>query len=295
MELSDLEIFRTVVAAGGVTGAARRLHRVPSGVTTRIRQLEEELGVALFLRRGNRLELAPAGQMLLPYAERLLSLSSEAREALHDTTPRGQLRLGSMESAAAVRLPVPLAAYHRRFPAVAVTLRTGPSQPLVAAVLAGELDAALVADPSDDPRLAAKRVFAEELVLVTEAGRRVGSARDVASCTLLTFAEGCSYRRRLEGWLAAGQVASARVFPITSYHAMLGCVVAGMGVAVVPRSVLATLPARRRVAVHPLPKPWGRCDTALVWRRGAGGACVDALLEELLRHDASRQRAAARS
>ena len=105
MDLSDLLIFSTVVREGGVTRAAERLHRVQSNVTTRIRQLEEDLSVALFIREGKRLHLAPAGQILLGYAEQLLALADEARGAIHDPRPRGTFRLGSMESTAAVRLP----------------------------------------------------------------------------------------------------------------------------------------------------------------------------------------------
>ncbi|MEO6017951.1 MAG: LysR family transcriptional regulator, partial [Polaromonas sp.] len=62
MNLHDLEIFTAVVEAGGVTRAAERLHRVQSNVTTRIRQLEEKLGVTLFIREGKRLHLSPSGR-----------------------------------------------------------------------------------------------------------------------------------------------------------------------------------------------------------------------------------------
>ena len=72
MDLADLHIFRSVVQAGGVTRAAERLNRVQSNVTTRVRQLEAELGVELFIREGKRLHLSPAGQLLLDYADRLL-------------------------------------------------------------------------------------------------------------------------------------------------------------------------------------------------------------------------------
>src|SRR5215813_9465637 len=102
MDLTDLDIFRAVVQAGGVTRAAERLNRVQSNITTRVRQLEEELGVDLFIREGKRLHLSPSGQILLDYADRLLDLAQEAREALHDEKPRGLLRLGSMESTASV-------------------------------------------------------------------------------------------------------------------------------------------------------------------------------------------------
>src|SRR5215470_7605284 len=101
MDLTDLRIFRSVVQAGGITRAAEQLHRVQSNVTTRIRQLEVELGVALFLREGKRLQVTPAGRVLLDYADRLLALADEARRAVQDERPRGQFRLGAMESTAA--------------------------------------------------------------------------------------------------------------------------------------------------------------------------------------------------
>src|SRR5712675_3028329 len=150
MDLSDLRIFSAVVREGGVTRAAERLHRVQSNVTTRIRQLEEDLSVALFIREGKRLHLAPAGQVLLDYADRLLALADEARGAVQDTRPRGTFRLGAMDSTAAVRLPGPLSEYHRRYPEVVLELRTGNPQVLATAILAGELDAAFVAEPIAD-------------------------------------------------------------------------------------------------------------------------------------------------
>jgi DNA-binding transcriptional LysR family regulator len=100
MDLSDLKIFSAVVREGSVTKAAQRLYRVQSNVTTRIRQLEEDIGVSLFIREGKRLHLSPAGQVLLEYADRLLALAEEARNAVQDPKPRGIFRLGAMESTA---------------------------------------------------------------------------------------------------------------------------------------------------------------------------------------------------
>src|ERR1051325_9716851 len=105
MELSDLIVFRAVVQAGGVTRAAEQLHRVQSNVTMRVRKLEENPGVSLFVREGRRMRLSPAGALLLQYAQRLLALADEPRAALREAPARGVLRLGAMESPAAVRLP----------------------------------------------------------------------------------------------------------------------------------------------------------------------------------------------
>src|SRR5580765_7602887 len=88
MDLSDLRVFSAVVREGGVTRAAERLHRVQSNVTTRIRQLEQELATPLFIRAGKRLHLTPAGQILLGYADRLLALADEAGMAVRDPQPR---------------------------------------------------------------------------------------------------------------------------------------------------------------------------------------------------------------
>ena len=139
MDLSDLQIFRAVVQAGGITRAAEKLNRVQSNITTRVQQLEQDLGVELFIRNGKKLHLSPAGKLLLDYADRLLDLAEEAREAVHDAKPRGLLRLGSMESTASMRLPVPMNAYLSRYPEVtleevrtlAPSLVLLPSEPYV--------------------------------------------------------------------------------------------------------------------------------------------------------------------
>ena len=100
MDFVALEIFCAVAAEGSVTRAAERLQRVQSNVTTRVRQLEDELGSALFLRENKRMALTPEGQIFLGYAQRLLALAEEARQALQPSQPQGRLRLGAMESSA---------------------------------------------------------------------------------------------------------------------------------------------------------------------------------------------------
>lgn len=283
MELSDLHIFRTVVQAGGVVKAAGRLHRVPSNVTARIRKLEEGLGVTLFLREGRGLRLAPAGQRLLTYADRLLELAAEAREAVLEGSLQGSFRLGAMESTAAVRLPGPLSEFHQRNPGVILDLRIGPTRPLAAQVLAGELDAALVAEPVADPRLEKLPLFEEELVIVAEAGcPPIGAPHDIANRALLTCESGCAYRQRLEAWFEREGVVPRSLLEITSYHAMLGCVAGGMGVSLLPRWLLSISAERQRLSVHTLsPREEWTAQTVLIWRREGPLAKIQALAEVL--------------
>jgi DNA-binding transcriptional LysR family regulator len=287
MDLSDLLIFRSVVREGGVTRAAERLHRVQSNVTTRIRQLEEDLSVPLFIREGKRLHLAPAGQVLLDYAERLLALADEARGAVQDAKPRGTFRLGAMESTAAVRLPGLLSEYHRRHPGVVLELRTGNPQILASAILAGDLDAALVAEPIADAPFEKTFAFDEELVIVAAGNHPPIGKRGDLPRTVIVFEHGCPHRKRLEDWYANRREMPERTIEIASYHAMLGCVVAGMGISLIPKSVLATFPDRKRLSVHRLARSENCAQTVLIWRKGAGSANLTALAE-IMRGRSSR-------
>ena len=106
IDLAALEIFKAVVDHGGITKAATRLNRVPSNVTTRVKQLEERLGTQLFRRGNRRLVLSAEGKRLLGYADRLLTLSREAEAALRSGPPAGAFQLGALESTAATRLPL---------------------------------------------------------------------------------------------------------------------------------------------------------------------------------------------
>ena len=292
MELSDLNIFRTVVQAGGITRAAEKLNRVQSNVTTRIRQLEDQLGVALFIREGKRMHLSPAGKVLLDYADRLLDLAHEARESVHDAKPRGLFCLGSMESTASVRLPAPLSEYCRRYPEVTLELRTGNCDELTTLVLRGEIDAALTAGSIPEAPFEKVAIYEEELVLVAAAGHPpIKSPRDAESRTILGFEIGCPYRKRLEEWFAHKGEMPERMVEMSSHHAMLGCVVIGMGVTLVPRMVVESFPERKRLSIHPMPPGLNKAVTWLIWRKGARSPKLSALLEILTPQKASRGQA----
>jgi DNA-binding transcriptional LysR family regulator len=117
--------------------------------------------------------------------------------------------------------------------------------------------------PVTDARLATRVAFREELVIVSASRYPpIRSPRDLASSTILAFHPGCPHRARLEDWFDRHRVMPERIVEITSYHAMLGCAVAGMGIALMPRSVLDTYTERGQLGIHPLPgrfRAWLRC------------------------------------
>jgi DNA-binding transcriptional LysR family regulator len=114
--------------------------------------------------------------------------------------------------------------------------------------------------------LEARPVFEEQLVLVTpRAIRKVSSPIDVGRSTLIAFAQGCSYRKRIEEWLGSGNVMPERILEFSSYHAMIACVAAGTGFAVVPKSVLQGVRASKTIRQHALPNRFSHNRTYIVW------------------------------
>ena len=266
IDLESLRIFRTVVDEGGVVRAANKLNRVQSNVTTRIRQLEEHLGTRLFRREGRSIRLSAEGRTLLAYTDRLLRLADETVNEMRTGKPKGVFRLGALESTAGSRLAPILSRYHSAFPDVVVELATGTTAALVTRVVNFELEAAFVSEPFTAPNLQARCVFEEQLVLVTSrAIARVSGPAGLGRSTLIAFAQGCSYRKRVEEWLGSANVMPERILDFASYQAMIACVAAGTGFAVVPKSVLEALRATRSVRQHPLPKRFSHNRTYIVW------------------------------
>jgi len=282
LDLAALHIFKTVAEEGGITRAAAKLHRVQSNVTTRVKQLEASLGTPLFLRQSRKLVLSPEGRTLLAYADQLLRLSSEAQAVVQGGAPRGTLRLGTLESTAASRLPPILSRYHLAYPQVGLELVTGTTGALVAKVLNYEIEAAFVAEPFAAKNLDSQPAFEEQLVLIAPASfPRIKAPTDIGSRTVIAFTTGCAYRRRLEDWLARDAVVPDRVMEFGSYHAIVACVSAGAGIAIVPRSVLNAIAMKGEVAVYPLPARVSKAKTLLVWRQGHRSTALDAMREQL--------------
>jgi DNA-binding transcriptional LysR family regulator len=297
MDTAELEIFRAVAHERSVTRAAQSLNRVQSNVTTRIQQLEEELGTTLFLRQNKRMELTPEGQRFLGYAERMLATAEEARQSLRQDVATGVLHIGSMESAAASRLPKPLTSFHAEHPLVKIELATGTTKALVDGVLQHRLDCALVAHSfegphqkirweEEDPELEGTYLFTEKLMLVAPPGFRKAKRKDSGNAvtTVAAFSRGCAYRRCAEDWIASqegtGVSTSWSILDVSSYHAILACVASGSAVGCLPQSVLDLYRERIPLEVSLL-RP---IHTFLVKRKGFATPAYEAFLAAIRQH-----------
>ena len=268
---ADLRIFATVARCSGMNRAADKLNTVQSNVTARIRALEVEIGCPLFDRHSRGVALTAAGRRLLPYADNILGMLDEAaRAARDDGKPKGTLTLGSLETTAALRLAPVLSHFVAAFPGVDLVLRTGTTCELIDDVLARRMEGAFVCGPVDHTELDIQTVFEEELVLL--AAPRIKSLRAALSAgdtRIVVLRAGCSYRQRLESFLSKRGVQAPRLLEFGTLEAIFKCVAAGLGITLLPRSVVDRMGDKDDVSVHALPRLEAQVQTLFVRRRDA--------------------------
>ncbi|MGA2638988.1 LysR family transcriptional regulator [Methylocella sp.] len=249
MDASDLRIFEAVARLGGINRAAADLNTVQSNVTTRLRLLEEELGVRLFDRGRRGVVLTAAGQRLLPYAYKVRDEIDNARRAVADDgVPRGPMTIGSLETTTAIRLSPILAAYVASNPDVDVTLRADTTAELIQSVLQRGLEGAFVCGPVHHPELIEETIFREELVVMAPpSSRSLDMLLSQSNLRIVVLRAGCSYRQRLEDILARRGIVGLRLLEFGTLEAIFGCVAAGLGVSLLPRALVGPVLQHGRV------------------------------------------------
>lgn len=266
MDINSLRIFLAVAEIGSVTGAAEELNYVQSNVTARIKNLEETLNTPLFFRKRHGMRLTPAGEKLTRYARKIIHLTEEAKNSMGENGNLcGQMTFGAMETTAAIRLPGPLANFHRRYPCVEIHLHTGTTAELREKVLDYRIEGAFVGGPFNHPDIEQEEIFLEEMVLVTQEGGRGIHDTDIKA--LIGFKAGCSYQAQLDDWLAMLKRPALKMMQFGSLEAILGCVRAGMGVSLLPKSIMEHEPYGKALTLHAVPDDFAHIATMFVHRR----------------------------
>jgi DNA-binding transcriptional LysR family regulator len=271
MELRQLEYFVTVASERNFTRAAAKLHVAQPGVSAQIRQLERELGQPLLDRSGRVTTLTEAGKAVLPFARAALGAVAGARVAVDELAGllRGHVVVGMVIQCASLDLPDLLARFHRRYPAIEITLTEDNSARLIEHVKDGSYDMAFIGlGEQDPPGLALHVVVDEPIVAVVSAdtpdtGSSVRLA-DLADRTLIGLPRGTGLRTAVEDAFAAAGVPLHVAFEASDPRTLARLAVRGLGVAFIPASVAAT--HRGDLHVMSIRDPEIRARLALVWR-----------------------------
>ncbi|TCC49119.1 LysR family transcriptional regulator [Kribbella capetownensis] len=248
MQLHQLTYFVAVADTRHFTHAAELMRVAQPSVSQQVRALERDIGAELFHRIRGNLSLTEAGETLLPIARRILAETDAAYQAVRelDQLGRGRVRLGAPPSLCTGLLPTMLAGFRKVYPGIDLTLRESGSRDLQNDVSEGLLDLAMIVDSRrrDRSQLATKPLFVEELVVISAKSRPrpVRRARmkivDLEDRPLVMFRRGYDLREatvdacRAEGFEPSFAIEGGEM------DAVLECVDAGMGIAVVPSTVV---------------------------------------------------------
>ena len=239
-----IRVFRAVAQHLSFTRAAEEMLLTQPAVTQQVKLLEEELGVPLFDRGGGRISLTPGGQALLPFAERMRALSDEAIAAVAGAYGQqaGELIIGASQTIGQYLLPRFIAGFTAMNPKVKVCARSGNTDQMLEALLAREIQIALIEGPEQRKDIHIEPFMEDHMVLVVPASHEWAdheiSLDDLKGQPLLTREYGSGSRRVIEhAFATAGlKLKDLRVsMELDSTEGLLNAVEAGLGVTIVSR------------------------------------------------------------
>lgn len=264
MNLEQLRGFNEVALTGHFTRAAEQLHLAQPSLSRQIATLESELGVELFHRARGNVTLTAAGERLLPIARRMLADADTARAEMADLAGlrRGRVRLGATPTLCTSLVAEVLAEFRPRYPGIDVEILERGSRSLIAALLEGALDLALIVTSVSSGAAVLERepILSERLVVVSAAGgadpfpprgsasrRRSIALGELARTPQIVFPENYDLRVAMDTAYKAEGLAPEVAVEGVEMDAALRFAERGIGVAVVPAMVAADRPLLRAV------------------------------------------------
>ena len=241
MELHQLRYFLAVARTRNFSRAAEQCHVAQPSLSKQIMKLEEELDERLFERTKREVALTPAGELFRGHAERVLEEVELARDKVREVRGlvRGRVTLGALPTVAPYYLPTRLRAFAAAFPGIEVVVHEDTTAHLAAAVLAREIDVALVSLPVERAGLETEEFFDEDLLVVLPAGHALATKRkltldDLEHEAFILMKEGhCLAGQalqfcRLNGFAPRVSFRSAQIETVQAF------VAEGWGVSIVP-------------------------------------------------------------
>jgi DNA-binding transcriptional LysR family regulator len=258
VEIRQLRTFQTVARMLSFNKAAERLHYAQSSISAQIQALETELDVKLFDRLGRRILLTDAGERLLQYAQKIVDLADEGlAEMVGSKEPEGTLTIRAPESFCVHRLPPVVKRFRSQFPKVGLNFITCAVEDLQKDLRKGITDLAfLLTESIQTADLEAKAIGFERLMLVADPGHPLAAhpeikTRDLEGETILFSKADCSYRKSFERILDHENVETAATLEFSSVEAIKQCVMAGVGISILPEITVAREIVQGRLAALP--------------------------------------------
>lgn len=269
LDLRALRSFVTVASAGSISSAAHSLHIAQPALSVQIKQLEEQLGAALFDRRPRGVVLTTVGERLLGHAVEILRRVDVAYDDVRQAVdqPSGRVAIALPQSVAKfVTVPLVQAVVHQ-WPLIQLQMVEMSSGYIPQQLLHGLVDIGMTFGTEDDARMRFMHVLDEELVFVTSAQQLAqhhgASAGDTTHMALQNAARfpmvlpttAQSLRRVIDAYMAKASVAPRIVVEVNTIHEILALVAAGIGSTILSFAAVSDLLAARQLLALPIIRP----------------------------------------
>jgi DNA-binding transcriptional LysR family regulator len=264
-DLTSLDVFTTVAEEKNLTKAARRRHLAVSAVSKRISELEAQAGSPLLVRYARGVDLTPAGQSLLHYAQQMQHTLALMQEELdgYAAGVKGHVRIHAITSALAQFLPADIERFANDYPQIKFDIEERVGSAVVRAVADGRADLGIFAEQTPAQGLQVFPYRNDELVAVVPSQHPLAGRQRVRFDTLLDYEfVGPHQESSVHALLMAearkrGKTLQLRI-RISGFECMCRLVAAQMGIAVLPRALAAPELRGGKVRVLTLAEPWAR-------------------------------------
>ena len=242
MDYPRLQVFLSVAQHLNFSQAAEAVHMSQPAVSRHIRVLEAELGVLLFQRLGNRVDLTDAGRILADYAQRVFMLTEEVKRVLGEMEglKRGYIRLGASTTPGLYILPEILARFRKKYPGIEPSLTIGNSAEIVRRLLSCDLDLGFIGSLVDAPGLQVRPFVDDEIVLITPSLHSFNQLDQISLDlwvreTLVVREAGSATRQIAESHLSQLGIKPQQILEIAGCEGVKRAVAVGLGVAFVSK------------------------------------------------------------
>lgn len=264
MNTDILKMFIIISQKGSISQAAEELGYAQSNISTKVHQLEADLGTKLFYRNNRGITLTDAGKQLYQQAIKIVRLTEETINSLkHPEQINGELKIGTLQTAASTFLPEVLSTYHQQNPQVKLSIQTGTTLKSAQAVLDYELDGAIIGGHVSDPDLVSVHLTNEELCLASS----IDGEPDLNTTSLLVFPVGCGYRKTLESWLDSQKIMIHHPIEFNYLNAIIASVSAGLGISILPKKVADPFVKTGALKIQKLPDPYNNLPVSFIHRK----------------------------
>lgn len=291
LDFTTLQLFVAVVEEQTLTRAAAREAIALSAASRRLAELEQLLGVELFVRHASGMELTPAGHSLLAHSRRMLLDAATLNAELSDYRRgiRGYIRILANLSAIVAFLPDDLESFFGAHPDLRVELEERPTDRVIEGVLGGGFDFGICSADADLRGLRAEVYRRDRLVMLMRPDHPLAGEEEIEYAQTLDYeqiglhAQSSIYTRSVIASRGAGKQLRRRIH-VPGFDAVCRMVLANLGIALIPEPVFKVVARPMKLHAVSLKDPWAKREIVLVSRPQAAALqpCAELLREHLL-------------